>query len=78
MSAPLKEWLYRPYGEMTIQEIDDRHYDALAALRAVVELHHETEIGEGYSWQTTKSCADCGEEYPCETIRAIEKEVLRG
>jgi hypothetical protein len=44
---------------------------AVAALRAVVELHKPTVIG-----QMRDGCAECKtENYPCPTIQAIEKEL---
>ena len=40
------------------------------ALRAVVELHKEDWI----SWSDGSGC-ECGDAYPCPTIKAIEKEL---
>ena len=53
---------------------DNPHHVEWIASRveAVLALHHETEIGEGYSWQTTKVCAECDSEWPCPTRRALE------
>ena len=79
MTAPLKEWL----GE---QDGDDLNGSAgkkvLEALRAVVELHQSVGITvepvvEGIvvvDQVPVERCA-CGWEWPCPTIRAIEKEV---
>jgi len=52
----------------------ERHMALHLRVEAVLALHHETEIGEGYSWQTTKVCAECDSEWPCPTRRALEGE----
>jgi hypothetical protein len=53
---------------------DEDYYQApplYHALRAVVELHKPTIIG-----QMRDGCAECKtENYPCPTIQAIEKEL---
>ena len=41
----------------------------IRALRAVVELHRR-DINEGEN-----NCRECYSEYPCKTIRTIEKEL---
>ena len=73
MTAPLKEWL----GE---QDGDDLNGSAgkkvLEALREVVELHCGPSVnffdGKPYDY-----CPECGYAWPCPTIRAVEKGVLR-
>ena len=48
-----------------------------SALRAIVEMHYPWEI----TWAVKQpfiSCYSCGEEYPCPTIQAIEKELDNG
>jgi len=49
------------------------------ALKRIEEKHKPTpiEIGEGYSYQTTKftGCAECGDPHPCDVVklaRALE------
>ena len=80
MTDRLKAWLDEPYSEMSVSEIDTRNFEALAALRAVVELHRgqESTYGVGYTSQQERivMCVGCDEEWPCETIRTIEKEVF--
>jgi hypothetical protein len=68
----LQKWLNKPYGEMTVSEIDTRNFAALAALRAVVELHQPIPEFPGEA-----PCKDCEWIWPCPTIRRIEKEVLK-
>ena len=73
MTAPLKEWLDRQ-DTCEYDEVDENRL--IAALRAVVELHQpipefEPEPGE------VAHCKDCEWIWPCPTIRAIEKEVLK-
>ena len=51
------------------------------ALRAVIELHNQANTGECGDFEccggyTADICGFCHEEYPCETIQAIEKELL--
>jgi hypothetical protein len=46
----------------------------LRALRAVVELHTPT-LG-GLPPSAIPRCAECKQEWPCPTRRAIEKKVL--
>jgi hypothetical protein len=55
-----------------LAEIYAADTDALAdALRAVVELHKPTVVG-----QMRDGCAECKTEtYPCPTIQAVEKEL---
>ena len=77
MTVPLKEWLDEQDG-------DDLNGSAgkkvLEALRAVVELHQRGCVDE----QSGAWCEECNDtegrslDWPCPTIRAIEKEVLRG
>ena len=49
---------------------DDALFEIIAAIRAVVELHEP--LGNVCNWCT---CHDCEHivDYPCKTIRAIEK-----
>lgn len=48
---------------------------AIKALRAVVELHSPSPIP--WDKENILVCDGCGEiDYPCPTIRAIEKELL--
>ena len=49
----------------------------LLALRAVVELHKPIWRGcnEDNCCGSTDMCRLCADEYPCETIQAIEKEL---
>jgi hypothetical protein len=54
-------------------------YDASwqSALRAVVELHRPIWRGcnEDNCCGSTDICGLCADEYPCDTIQAIEKEL---
>lgn len=59
-------------------------YKTWAALRAVVELHKPTDAAKGLSQASrdilgyTNVCGEChydGGPYPCNTIKAIEKEL---
>jgi hypothetical protein len=68
-----KAWLDKPYSEMSLGEIGDRDFNALAALRAVVELHRLTP-----EMQWGNVCGHCFKDWPCPTIKAIEKEVFGG
>ena len=66
----LQKWLDRKQGEW--------HDETLDALRAVVELHQPAMKKD---WPLLGNdellCDACGVAYPCPTIRAIEREVLR-
>ena len=44
------------------------------ALRAVVELH-KPKTGEFEDYNPNALCEECIEDYPCPTIRSIEKEL---
>jgi hypothetical protein len=70
MTDRLKEWL-----DVEGQVGHANWGKALAALRAVVELH--SLCMEGDPLRSTGRCRHCDEVYPCPTIRAIEKEVLK-
>lgn len=72
MTDRLKEWL-------DAQDGDDLNGSAghkvLEALRAVVELHGPSvnlKDGKPYDY-----CPECGYTWPCQTIRAIEKEITK-
>ena len=67
MTAPLKEWLKKRWLLLPAQAPEGK---TLAALLAVVELHRQEEDGP--------ECWTCPQNFPCDTLRAIEKEVLRG
>lgn len=54
-------------------------YPSYQALRAVLELHKSKEFE--FNDQPVLVCGHCqlgvvGDEYPCETIQAIEKELV--
>jgi hypothetical protein len=69
VSDPLKAWLDEqegPLGYNVRASISGKK--ALAALRAVVELHER---------DSSYSCGLCQTRSKCLTIRAIEKEVLK-
>ena len=57
---------YRGADARLIAESRTRLPQAVAALRAVVELHRPA---RGY-WGT--GCVECGQEYPCLTIEEVE------
>lgn len=70
-------------GAIEHQEVCDKlplAYDSIKALRAVVELHKPYKY-EGLDIHdepiTSFHCMQCGRPYlyPCETIKAIEKEL---
>ena len=52
-------------GEFLVQYFDSKP-KVHSALRAVVELHQQLD---------DNSCRDCVTWYPCDTIKAIEKEL---
>lgn len=68
MTDRLKEWLDNHLA-WNDEDVDV----AVAALRAVVELHKPHPL---HGWYCIE-CEDSGAGWPCRTIRAIEKEVLK-
>ncbi len=81
MTDRLKEWLDDQDGPSGYNlRASLAGQKALAALRAVVELH--SPVGQG----RYRVCGHCGDEraeagppfWPCYTVRAIEKEVFCG
>ena len=68
--SDLQKWLDEERAIWTSTE-----RQALAALRAVVELHKPV-LGFGGPG-TSEDCNHCHVAYPCPTIRAIEKAVLK-
>jgi hypothetical protein len=72
MTDRLKEWLD---GEGQVGHAN--WGKALAALRAVVELHTTGNATLGLPPSAQPRCGCCREEWPCSTRRAIEKEVLK-
>ena len=78
MTDRLKAWLDEPYSEMSVSEIDTRNFEALAALRAVVELHRgqESTFGVGYTAQRERivMCEGCDEPWPCLIVRILDGE----
>ena len=44
------------------------------ALREVVKLHRPKDFARDTDWPWV-GCMECEEQYPCETIKAIEKEL---
>ncbi len=67
----LQKWLDGGYKEVYASEAEQM---MLAALRAVVELHKSSDLADIFGGYL---CAGCDSSWPCPTIRAIEKEVLR-
>ncbi len=66
MSERLKAWLDEyQHGR------DERLGPALRALRAVVDLHRLTP-----EMQWGNVCGHCFKDWPCPTIKAIEREVF--
>lgn len=68
-------------------DIEGNPYDEyMSALRAVVELHKPImQLSGGYDGEENplyaEQCSDCSsngftQEYPCQTIQAIEKELV--
>jgi hypothetical protein len=43
------------------------------ALHAVVQLH--TAYSRGWDTQGKFACDECGQNYPCPTVRAVEREL---
>jgi hypothetical protein len=39
------------------------------AKRRILELHHRIDCEHDRSFSTSGDCAECGSEYPCETVR---------
>jgi hypothetical protein len=64
----LRKWLDKPYSEMSLGEIGDRDFNALAALRAVVELALPTRHPKYHPEYTLAML---------HVLSAIEKEVLK-
>ena len=68
------------YEELLLKSVMSGDTSTSNALRAVVELHNQGNTGEcgdddccgGF---TPDICGHCHDEYPCETIQAIEKEL---
>jgi hypothetical protein len=71
----LQKWLDVVEGAWHARDLADEKVvpPMLAALRAVVELHQGTE-----PYFNAEVCIACQDTVPCQTLRAIEKEVLRG
>ena len=53
------------------------HYSSAKALRAVAELHKPIFRGcnDDRCCGSSDTCGHCADEYPCDTIQAIEKEL---
>jgi hypothetical protein len=83
--SDLQKWLDEAQGFVPLEDDwatmyerakreEENHRKALAALRAVVELHKK----DCDNPDDDCGCRVCGGfGYPCPTIRAIEKEVLK-
>jgi hypothetical protein len=74
----LQKWLDVVEGAWHARDLADEKVvpPMLAALRAVVELHEPYDKCLAHE-RTMESCDECHHKWPCPTIRAIEKEVLR-
>jgi hypothetical protein len=78
MTDRLKEWLDEqdgPEGQTGGWTASGRK--ALRALRAVMELHSPRQHFYRGRRCGPDSCTGCGDDYPCEVIRAIEKETIK-
>ena len=73
------------YDELLIEinrRLDVAYYNgdpqSMRALRAVVELHKNngSKYTLAYNQVAIELCEYCRDEYPCDTIQAIEKELL--
>jgi hypothetical protein len=76
----LQKWLDVVEGAWHARDLADEKVvpPMLAALRAVVELHEGVyDKSPCHDQQPGVYCIGCGDPWPCPTIRAVEKEVLR-